>query len=219
MLLEKHRLICFVTSLIVGSFILIGCNKKNVEKTEIPKMNSNVVSQPINQIKYWEPLLFETTNNKLEKINLQSLKNKDIAEEDIEIRLWIGFGESPSSDAEGLILEKKEGNWTALYLPKDTKGKMAVQSKEPKSGWDVLWNNLNAHNFLTIADITESKGSIFTDATLIVIEIKDSKNYRNYMQVEDYKLEDYPELRSSESIELTAACRILSKEFNVPLCS
>jgi hypothetical protein len=67
-------------------------------------------------------------------------------------------------------------------------------------------------------DITESKNNLFPDATEIVVEIKDAKNYRNYMQVEDYQLEDYPELRSPESIKLTEACRMLSKEFNVPLC-
>jgi hypothetical protein len=93
----------------------------------------------------------------LKKIKLPSLNSKDIAEENLEIRIWIGFGESVSSDVEGLIVEKKEEKWVGFYLPRDAKGKMAIQSKEPKNGWDILWKNLNDHNFLTIPDITESK--------------------------------------------------------------
>lgn len=172
-----------------------------------------------NKIKNWEPIFFEVIDRKLQKLNLASLKNKEKVEDNLEVRVWVGFGEARSTDVKGFILERNNGNWEAAYLPQDGKGKMAIQSKKPKSGWNVLWENLNSYNFLTIPDITESKDNSFPDATGIVVEIKDSSNYRNYMQVEDYQLEDYPELRTPESIKLTKACRMLSSEFNIPLCS
>ncbi len=179
MTLKKHWLIYLITSLVAGGIIAVSCRKNNITKTETEEFETNKTSLPVNQNKYWEPIIFETINKKLDKINLSSLKNKVLGDRDKEIRLWIGFGESASSDIKGLILENTDGKWRGFYLPQDAQGKMAIQSKEPRSGWDALWKNLNADNFLTMPDITESKNNLFPDATEIVVEIKDAKNYRN----------------------------------------
>jgi hypothetical protein len=167
--------------------------------------------------KYWETEYFKIINNKLKITSLLSLNNKEIREGDIEVRLWVGFDKPEAKDLKGIILEKKAGEWAGMYLPAGDE-KMGVQLQKPKSGWKMLWTELNKNDFLVLPDISQSKNNLFEDATCLVVEIKESNQYRNYMQVEDKNLEEYPDLRSVESTKLTRSCRTLTIEFGVPLC-
>lgn len=208
--------------IIINIILLLSCEQKVIDETKEQNLSVINTSKAKNleketQIKYWETVFFKTINNKLKKNDLLPLSQKAVSSGNLEIRLWVGFGETQSTEIKGLILKKIEGEWTGLYLPQSPKEKK-IYTKEPKSGWLIFWSNLQNYEFMTLPDISESKDNLTTDATCIVVEIKDSEQYRNYMQVQDINLDKYSNLRSSESIKLTQACKMISNELNISLC-
>lgn len=196
----------------------VGCHFQNAAESKRESSNVRHMPPP-KEARDWEPILFDVIDGKIKQASLLPLRTKTMAEGDLEIRVWTGFGETAPKRTRALMMEKNAGGWSAIHLPPETDGKTMIERKTPRRSWDALWKELDELRFLALPDITETKGQVFEDAPLIVVEIKDGGRYRNYMQVEDKNPEDYPpQLRTSESVRLTEACRILSKEFNVALC-
>ena len=199
------------------SLTMVGCHKNNVSETNPNKsdqQNTSVTNNE-NKLKNWEEIYFKSINEKLNDSKISSLQEKETDEDGLEIRIWIGFDES---EIKGIILEKKNDNWKGFYLPQKSKSsKKIVEIKNPKNDWHNFEKQLEDNDFYNIPDITESKSNLYTDARCIVVEIKTAEKYRNFMQVQDGDLKDYPELKSLYSTKLTDICKFIEKEFNVSL--
>ena len=197
--------------------IIIACHKNDVfENAQINQVEQNTsISINENKLKNWEEIYFKSINEKLNSSKISSLQKKKIDKGGLEIRIWVGFDES---ELKGIVLEKKNDGWAGFYLPQKSKSsKKIVEIKKPKNDWDNFEKLLAEDNFYNIPDITESKDNLYPDARCIVVEIKTSENYRNFMQVEDMNLKDYAELKSFCSTKLTNICKFIEKEFNVSL--
>ena len=209
----KVKLFIFFTALFLTA---IACNKNNVSENA----RTNQIQQDTsigdneNKPKNWEEIYFKSINEKLNNSNISSLQDKKIDDGGLEIRIWIGF----ESEIKGIVLQKRNDDWTGFYLPQKSKSlKKIVKITSSKNGWDNFEKQLSENDFYKIPDITESKDNLYTDARCIVVEIKTSENYKNFMQVQDANLKDYPELKSFYSTKLTNICKFIEKEFNVSL--
>jgi hypothetical protein len=215
----------FLPSKIISIFIFftalfittIACHQnntsENVQTNHIQQNISNNNNE--NKVKNWERIYFNSINEKLNDSKISSLQGKKIDAESLEIRIWVGFDES---ELKGIVLEKKNGNWTGFYLPQKSKSaKKIVEIKLQKNGWQNFEGKLKENDFYNFPDITESKDNLYNDARCIVVEIKTSENYKNFMQIQHTDLKDYPELKSFHSTKLTDICKFIEKEFNVSL--
>lgn len=208
----------FLTIILFSIFSLsTACNIVSVNTVTTSNQSSDNVS-PINdekKPKYWEEIYFESINEKLSDFQITSLQSKEIKNDDLEIRIWVGFDES---ELKGIILTKQSNNWTSYYLPqKSIARKKLIKVQKPVNGWNKFEKTLEENDFYNIPDISESKNNLYTDARCIVVEIKNSEKYRNFMQVQDADLKDNPELKSIYSIKLTNICKFIEKEFNLSL--
>ena len=104
----------------------------------------------------WPPVVFKPIDTVTEFASLKRLRETHLAEDDLEIRIWRGFSLAP---LEGVVLTRISGKWSALYLISDVyvdiKGAYVKQLKAPKSGWDTLWNNLDAEGVSTLPDSSQ----------------------------------------------------------------
>jgi hypothetical protein len=71
------------------------------------KMQSN------DQEKDWEPDFFEKINRRAKLSKLGNLRRAALQKDDIELRVWIGFG---LIALEGFVIKKSHGQWLAMHL-------------------------------------------------------------------------------------------------------
>ncbi|MBC7899342.1 MAG: hypothetical protein H7070_04760 [Saprospiraceae bacterium] len=162
--------------------------------------------------KKWVRIFFREIDGRIEGSDIGPLREKKLLPGEKEVRIWVGFDLYPLN---GIILRQNEGKWTGSYvLPVklSSSSKPITALREPKSGWNALWQRLEELDFYTLPD-SEDIGATNagTDAKGAVIEIKTKESYRTYM---------YGGLRTPEADEtkkVVEICRTLSREFGVDL--
>lgn len=156
----------------------------------------------------WEPIFFKAINERARIAKLKDLRSVQLANDDLEIRVWMGFGVTA---LQGYVIKRTGGQWSGLKIPgirpQDPKTRLNVLVT-PKSGWDELWKSLTNENILTLPDSSKLPGGErFTDGISYVVEINKDKSYRTYMYGE-------PEEQSgTEAKQMANIARILSEEF------
>ena len=130
----------------------------------------------------WEPLYFKLINKTTELAEFEELRKTNLEKNDIEIRVWRGFG---LGSLEAVILKKTNDQWTAFHLKADHYAEPqqvdATELNQPKSGWNAFWNNIVQKGILTLRDQSESGCEPESlDGTSYVVEINQNKNYRTY---------------------------------------
>ena len=130
----------------------------------------------------WVKIYFEGIDKTLKRNSMYKLRENILAEDDFEIRVWVGFGKYVN---DGLILKHSSGgNWTATYLSEmlchsENRGKYNLES--PKSGWEVTWQKLVDAGILTLPDSSELKDEVsINDGKSYVVEINLDNTYRTY---------------------------------------
>ncbi len=136
----------------------------------------------------WEKIFFEPINERVKSYKLSDLRLKGLPANDLEMRLWTGFGKAP---LEGFILKRNSGEWSARHLgweyPKAGNGKVKAKQvvqklTDPKAGWDAAWKKLTDAGILTLPDAEgiNCSGNAF-DGTGYVVEYNLKNVYRTYM--------------------------------------
>ena len=158
----------------------------------------------------WEPIFFESINERAKVAELSDLRSTVLANDDFEIRVWMGFGVSA---LQGYVIRRSGGQWSTLKIPgirpqdPSTRVNVAVN---PKSGWEPLWKSLLSEDILSLRDSSQLPGGeYFTDGISYVVEINMNKRYRTYMY-------GSPETHSlPEARHMTKIARLLSEEFAI----
>ena len=121
----------------------------------------------------WEPIFFHVINWYSEKAGWTPLRQMDIPNGAIEVRVWRGFG---LSGEEGLRLRRDADQWLGLY----TDG-FEVREVHPLTGWNALWKRVEALGILTLPDSSTLPGeAMVLDGISYVVEINDGKRYWTY---------------------------------------
>ena len=124
----------------------------------------------------WEKSYFESINELSDKAGFKSLRNTALAKDDLEVRLWMGFG---ITQLEGFILKCIKNEWSAIQINEDHRN---IRLDEPKSGWAQTWQKLVDSETLTLPDAESINcNPRDTDGFSYVVELKKGNNYRTYM--------------------------------------
>jgi hypothetical protein len=131
----------------------------------------------------WEKYFFKEIDKRTKKAKLKRLRETEIAEDDIEIRLWL---KPPFNiKLEGMILKRTKNVWSAVYLDSKYVSKRfiypIIKYSEPKSGWEKTWQKLLNAEILTLPDAESIKcNHLVPDAETYIVELKKGDNYRTY---------------------------------------
>lgn len=146
----------------------------------------------------WVKIYFEGIDKIVERNNIYKLRGRILAEDDFEIRFWVGFGIYGN---DGLILKRSSGgNWTATYLSEmschlEDRGKYNLES--PKSGWETTWEKLVDAGLLTLPDSSELEYEDgVSDGKSYVVEINFGSVYRTY----EYGNPKYEKVKEAKQI-------------------
>lgn len=130
----------------------------------------------------WEPSSFDLINS-VAKLSAQTdLRKANLPENDIEVRMWLGFGLSP---LKGISLKRVSGQWSAIRVKSDNYYKPEKIERDelsyPKSGWESCWKRLVDAGILILPDVSEVNcGTNGIDGNSIVIETNTNRVYRTY---------------------------------------
>ena len=159
----------------------------------------------------WEPIFFEAINERAEIANLKTLRAGTLPENDLEVRVWHGFG---LTALEGFVLKRAAGEWSAIHLdgiharlPRSEYQKIL---QPPKSGWELCWQRLEEAGILTLPDASAigcSAGAL--DGMSYVVEFNSKRTYRTYL----YDNPGYAQC--NEAKQMIKIGNIVSDEFGV----
>jgi hypothetical protein len=129
----------------------------------------------------WEPSFFEALKQRTKVLDLPSLRTVILPDQDVEVRFWYDGFEVIS----GVIIRRSGHTWSGLWIHQVEDSKPTSVRKEqlgpPKSGWDVLWNNLVSAGILTLPDSsTAGCKTEVLDGMAYIIETNENGRYRTY---------------------------------------
>lgn len=127
-------------------------------------------------------IFFRVIDKTTEIGGLEQLRKVRLTGDDIEVRIWRGFG---LGNLEGVILKSTNDQWRAFHVKaNDYIEPQQADVKElnpPKSGWEFFWKNLTKQGLLTLRDPSEVNcEDAGIDGTGYVVEINQNKFYRTY---------------------------------------
>lgn len=140
---------------------------------------------------------FEEINKRAKLAKLGNLRRVSLPEDDLELRVWIGFGVIP---LEGFVIKRSSGRWLSTHLrsisPRLARRDYQRTLQAPKSGWEPFWQHLTNEGVLTLPDSSELKGEILAaDGESFVVEVKRGNSYRTY-RYSNPDLQQWPEAKS-----------------------
>jgi hypothetical protein len=160
----------------------------------------------------WEPIFFKMINERLAESGIAELRTTQMAGDDFEVRVWVGFGGGIGED--GIILRKSSGQWSGLYLHGISRGPRLVTTVSnlaaPKSGWEPAWQKLTHAGLLTLPDaLAIGCNTQIFDGVSYVVEINKDQKYRTYLY-------DNPsQAKCSEGKQMLEIAGIIAAEFDL----
>ena len=165
----------------------VEAEKLGNSETHLPAIPDIPFPTPEKSNLTWEDIYFEAIIEREKISRLKSLRSKALPKDDLEVRIWSGFG---ITLLEGFVLKRTAGEWSAVdlgwELSGNRKGKRTVKLDKkldvPKSGWDAAWQRLVDAGILTLPDAGKINCSAnMNDGFSYVVEYKLKNAYRTYM--------------------------------------
>lgn len=159
----------------------------------------------------WRPIFFKEINKRAKLAGLHRLDSAALAGDDLEVRVWIGFGLLP---LEGFVFTRKGGRWSGLHLPPVSPATSRRNYQQrlvaPNSSWDSFWNRLTREGILTLPDSSQLHDEVVVfDGEHFVVEFQTNRSYRNY-RYSNPDLQKWPEAR-----HMTRIVETIFAEFNI----
>lgn len=198
-------LFIFILGVCLTGGLLVSCTHQQEPRVIIPSEN-------------WVPIFFEATgaasksiNEVTKEANLPRLRTTLLPNDDLEIRVWIGFG---LQGVDGLVLRRSSTRWSGIHLhgmgERPPFPSFQQKLEMPKSGWEIMWQRLTNAGMLTLPDAAavecDPGGK---DGTSYVVEINMNKTYRTYM----YHDPDYA--KCNEAKQVLKIGEIIGEEFGL----
>lgn len=159
----------------------------------------------------WIPIFFEEINGRAKIARLRDLRLALLPNDDLELRVWIGFGLIP---LEGFVIKRSSGQWSGVHIrsisPRLARRDYQRPLPSPKSGWESFWKRLTDEGALTLPDSSQLKDEVITvDGESFVVEINMNKAYRTYRYSNPH-LQKWPEAK-----KMIRIAEIIIDEFNI----
>ena len=205
---------------IVFLFLLMlftSCSKNVPQNIEISSIPSPTLTKPekAERQKINEKLqeeLEEIIKDDSKKARLSDLKNLNLSNNDLEIRVWRDFGAAFSKSI--FILKRSNEKWSAYLIKKADKESAKGESlnitklNEPKSSWENVWQKFIAEEILTLPNGLEVGTEPYPDNWSLTVESKVNGIYRAYNYAEGFE-----EIR--EARQMAKIVAIIAEEFNL----
>lgn len=171
------RVSILLTLLLASCSVLPGEQKERTQMSTTKKqLKLEIPNAP------WEPIFFNSINERAALAELNDLRSTVLDNDDIEIRVWCGFGVSALN---GYAIKRRGGEWSAVRIPPvnpNDPRSLKVFFVTPKSSWQQLWGRLTNEGLLTLPDSSRlPKDPSFLDGVSYVVEINMNLTYRTYM--------------------------------------
>jgi hypothetical protein len=188
----------------IVTLLLSSCVKPEPRQESAPAINS-ATPTPERRV---ETILSQETDRVALLAGLRKLSDSDLGKDDVEVRVWFGFGLFPLED---IVLKRGDGLWSGVHLKADShyKSKKVSRNKlpAPKSGWDACWQQLVNAGVLTLPDGTDPPDP---DAEGYEVQVRNGASYRRYHYVSP-EYSDLPDAKHMLEIG-----NIISNEFGLP---
>jgi hypothetical protein len=153
----------------------------------------------------WEKLFFESINERIRSSQLSNLRLNDLPNDDLELRVWRGFGKFP---LKGFVLKRTAGEWTAFDISGKSPKNLIDKTDASTFDWEESWRKLTNAGILTLPDAAEIKCSgNALDGTSYVVEYNFENSYRTYM----YDNPDYA--KCGQAKQMLTINKIIDDEF------
>jgi len=191
--------------------LLVSCSspvqEKNITSLVQQQKKRTEIKSPDHS---WEHIFFKTINERARIAKLEDLRSTMLAEGDVEVRLWIGFGIIP---IEGIVIRRRSKQWSATHIrsisPYLTRNEYQKELPPPKSGWEIFWKQITDNGILTLPDDSQLTDKVIaTDGESFVVEINDG-TYRTYKYSNPH-LQKWPEAK--QMIEIA---KFIFNEFGI----
>lgn len=161
----------------------------------------------------WPPIFFKEIDERAAIAKLPSLRAAALPKDDLETRLWVGFG---LSALQGFQLKRSNGQWAGVFIrgirPGLARSDYQMALQPPKSGWGMLWQRLVSNGLLTLPDARSiSCNPDVLDGIGYVVEYNVDNTYRTYM----YSNPQYADCK--EAKQMIAIVEIIYEEFDSQL--
>ena len=185
------------------ALLLSSCSKREPNQASAPA-NTPAAAAPERGV---EAMLSQETDRVAALAGLNGLGSSNLANQDVEVRVWFGFGLFP---LEGFVMKRSNGQWSAIHLKADRHYEpKKVSRKElppPKSGWEASWQQLADAGVMTLPDGTDPPDP---DVEGFEVQVRDGGSYRSY----HYLGPDYSELPAAK--HMLQIGNIISNEFGL----
>lgn len=157
----------------------------------------------------WEKIFFKPIDVVTNVSDLQELRKTNHSKNDIEIRLWRGFG---LSNLEGIIVKRIGEKWSAAHIKSNHYIEITetevTNLNAPKSDWNLFWNKINNAGVLTLPDASQINcNTSGLDGIGYVIETNYQKKYRTYMYSMSFS-------KCEEAKQLEKIGELIAEEFD-----
>lgn len=159
----------------------------------------------------WEPIFFKSIDERARIANLQTLRAASLPDDDLEVRVWHGFGVTA---LEGFVLKRAAGEWSAIHLeglhPNLPRSEYEKRLQTPGSGWELCWRRLEEAGILTLPDAAAiGCNAMINDGMSYVVEFNSKGTYRTYL----YDNPGYA--KCDQARQMIKIGTIVSEEFDV----
>jgi len=128
----------------------------------------------------WTRIFFWGINDLTQKARWTPLREVNVPDGSLEVRVWIGFGTEP---LQGIRLCRDGDNWKGFYATDKYPYPFAVRKVTPRrtEEWATLWKKVENLGILTLPDSSTlpDEHSVM-DGVSYVVEINDGSRYRTY---------------------------------------
>lgn len=128
------------------------------------------------------PVFADAIDERATAAGLKRLRTFPIDKDDIELRIWAGFG---LTTLDGYVFKRTKGVWSGQRLFSDYVHDKFIERnaplQDPKNGWEALWIALKSHRVLSLpdAELINCNGHM-EDGFGFVVELRKGRDYRTY---------------------------------------
>src|SRR5687768_11847374 len=168
---------------IVLGLALTSC-ATHIDQQAVPPVRApELAESAIVTNRSWKPSFFYDIDKRAKISKLKKLETAKVANDDLEVRIWYGFGLSP---IEGLVIKRSSGRWSALHVarvnPKRPHANHDEALNPPRSGWDACWKRLSDTGIFTLPDAPSlGEEQVAPNALSYVVECYSAGIYRTYL--------------------------------------
>lgn len=130
-----------------------------------------------------DTIFFQEINRVTDLAGIESLRTVYVPKDDLEVRVWRGFGLSP---LEGVLLRRTGNSWSGLHLTADqyfeAQNVQVEMLQPPRSGWTTFATEIVDNGLLRLPKMREEAcDENGVDGIGYLVEINHNRTYRSYL--------------------------------------